>query len=278
MSKSGELVVETDSLTKRYGDFCALDSLSIHVERGQILGFIGPNGAGKTTFLNMVTGYLKPTRGSILFEGRDITALGPRQITRLGICRSFQIPQLFDTLSVRENLMVGVGIVATAAWCAIASFIIFKLIDLAIGLRVDEEQEAEGLDVSFSHATGGAVETPFRERASFAPLGPVKNGSQELYGLDYRTEAIRIGEDEPFHTEVGYWLWDAADGEVMRCFLVPRGSALIAGCVTEPDALPGCWRPYLPRTNTGARGSAPRSSHAAPTRRTSPASATNSAP
>ena len=96
---------------------------------------------------------------------------------------------------------------------------------------------AEGLDVSFSHAKGGAVETPFRERASFAPLGPVKNGSQELYGLDYRTEAIRIGEDEPFHTEVGYWLWDAADGEVMRCFLVPRGSALIAGCVTEPDAL-----------------------------------------
>jgi branched-chain amino acid transport system ATP-binding protein len=62
----------------------------------------------------MVTGYLKPSSGSIHFHGRDITALSPRQITRLGICRSFQIPQLFNSLSVHENLLVGVGIVASA--------------------------------------------------------------------------------------------------------------------------------------------------------------------
>jgi branched-chain amino acid transport system ATP-binding protein len=75
-----------------------------------VVGLIGSNGAGKTTFINMVTGYLKPTSGSIHYDGRDITGMAPRDITRLGICRSFQIPQLFNTLSAYENPLVGVGI------------------------------------------------------------------------------------------------------------------------------------------------------------------------
>jgi branched-chain amino acid transport system ATP-binding protein len=77
-----------------------------------VVGLIGGNGAGKTTFLNLVTGYLKPTSGTVRFQGRDITGLAPRRITRLGICRSFQIPQVFDTLTAYENLLVGLGIVA----------------------------------------------------------------------------------------------------------------------------------------------------------------------
>jgi hypothetical protein len=61
------------------------------------------------------------------------------------------------------------------------------------------------------------------------PFGPVDNGSQRLYGLDYRMAAWRGDEENPFHTEVGYWLWDAAAGQVMRCFMVPRGSTVLAG-------------------------------------------------
>jgi hypothetical protein len=87
----------------------------------------------------------------------------------------------------------------------------------------------EGLDVAFSHSQGKIAETPFRERMTFSPFGPVDNGKQCLYGLDYRTAAWRPGEDVPFHTEVGYWLWDAGAGEVMRCFMVPRGSTVLAG-------------------------------------------------
>jgi hypothetical protein len=86
-----------------------------------------------------------------------------------------------------------------------------------------------GLDVSFVHRHGQVRETRFRERAQFAAFGPVENGRQVLYGLDYRTAAWREGEQDPFHTEVGYWLWDAADGQVMRCFVVPRGSMVLAG-------------------------------------------------
>ncbi|WP_239308209.1 MULTISPECIES: heme-binding beta-barrel domain-containing protein [unclassified Frankia] len=94
----------------------------------------------------------------------------------------------------------------------------------------------EGLDVAFSNAEGRIVETPFRERMSLKPFGPVANGPQVLYGLDYRTAAWRAGEENPFHTEVGYWLWDAVAGQVMRCFNVPRGQSVLAGGTAAPDA------------------------------------------
>ena len=89
-----------------------LRGVGLHVGPGQLVGLIGGNGAGKTTFLNLVTGYLKPTAGTVRFQGRDITGMAPRRITRLGICRSFQIPQVFDTLTAYENLLVGLGIVS----------------------------------------------------------------------------------------------------------------------------------------------------------------------
>lgn len=92
----------------------------------------------------------------------------------------------------------------------------------------------EGLDVSFSHQRGTVAETRFRERASFSPFGPVENGRQVLFGLDYRTAAWRDDDVDPFHTEVGYWLWDAADGQVLRCFVVPRGSMILAGGPARP--------------------------------------------
>ncbi len=116
-------VLEARNVNKNFGAVTAAADISVSITSDTVVGLIGSNGAGKTTFLNMVTGYLKPSTGSIHFEGRDITPLPPRQITRLGICRSFQIPQLFNTLSVFQNLLVGVGIVASAgrAWAGRAA-------------------------------------------------------------------------------------------------------------------------------------------------------------
>jgi hypothetical protein len=94
----------------------------------------------------------------------------------------------------------------------------------------------QGLDVAFLHSKGEVGETPYRERAEFNPFGPVDNGSQSLYGLDYRMSAWRGDEDNPFHTEIGYWLWDGADGQVTRCFMVPRGSTILAGGPALADA------------------------------------------
>ena len=95
----------------------------------------------------------------------------------------------------------------------------------------------EGLDVSYHNADKVVGETGYLEKVDLKPFGPVENGKQVLYGLDYRMAAWRHGEEalNPFHTEVGYWLWDAADGQVMRCFMIPRATVLIAGATCEPE-------------------------------------------
>jgi branched-chain amino acid transport system ATP-binding protein len=100
------VVLETQSLNKHFDGVAAAENVSVSVSEGERVGIIGANGAGKTTFVNMVTGYLKPEAGHIIYRGDDITALEPRDITRLGIRRSFQIPQLFPGLSVLENLLI----------------------------------------------------------------------------------------------------------------------------------------------------------------------------
>ena len=104
-------ILDARGLCKTFGAVTAANEVSAAVEKDSVVGLIGTNGAGKTTFINMITGYVKPDRGSIHYEGRDITQLEPRDIARLGICRSFQIPQLYLSLSVFENMMVGLGIV-----------------------------------------------------------------------------------------------------------------------------------------------------------------------
>ena len=94
----------------------------------------------------------------------------------------------------------------------------------------------QGEDVAYTNETGKIALTPYREHIDFKPFGPVENGAQVLYGLDYRMAAWRGTEDSPFHTEVGYWMWDARDSEVIRCFLIPRGSAIVAGAIVPADA------------------------------------------
>src|SRR5262249_9629510 len=87
-------LLETVGLTRFFGAVRAAENLSVRIDAGEMVGIIGSNGSGKTTFLNLVTGYLKPERGRIFLAGQDTTALPPRLITRLGVARSFQIPQL----------------------------------------------------------------------------------------------------------------------------------------------------------------------------------------
>ena len=94
---------------------------------------------------------------------------------------------------------------------------------------IGEWEGESGLDLSFHNAEGKTGDTKYLEKITMKPFGPVDNGAQHLYGLDYRMAAWRQGEENPFHTEVGYWLWDGDAGEVMRCFMVPRGSTILAG-------------------------------------------------
>jgi branched-chain amino acid transport system ATP-binding protein len=99
-------LLEARGVNKRFGAVVAAADISIAIAAGERVSLIGSNGAGKTTLVNMVTGYLKPDSGRITLEGHDITPLHPRAITRLGVARSFQIPQLYGDLSVLDNMLV----------------------------------------------------------------------------------------------------------------------------------------------------------------------------
>jgi branched-chain amino acid transport system ATP-binding protein len=102
-----DVILETRNLTKEFKGFTAVSDVNLSVQRGHIHALIGPNGAGKTTCFNLLTKFLVPTSGQILFNGNDITAARPAQIARMGIIRSFQISAVFPHLTVLQNVRIG---------------------------------------------------------------------------------------------------------------------------------------------------------------------------
>jgi branched-chain amino acid transport system ATP-binding protein len=104
---SKDFILETRELVKEFKGFVAVNGVNLGVQRGQIHALIGPNGAGKTTVFNLLTKFLIPTKGQIIFNGNDITAEKPSQVARRGIVRSFQISATFPNLTVMENVRIG---------------------------------------------------------------------------------------------------------------------------------------------------------------------------
>jgi urea ABC transporter ATP-binding protein UrtD len=103
------VALEIKNLSKRFGGLQAIDHVNLTFKLWELRCLIGPNGAGKTTLFNLITGRIKPNEGRILFEGKDITRLKPHEISRLGIARKFQVPTVFDDLTILENLGIAAG-------------------------------------------------------------------------------------------------------------------------------------------------------------------------
>jgi len=101
------MLLQLKQVSRSFGGLMAVRGVDLTVQSGEILGLIGPNGAGKTTLFNLITGTFRPTRGSILYEGRDITRLAPHARCRLGIARTFQLVRPFPNLSVLDNVAIG---------------------------------------------------------------------------------------------------------------------------------------------------------------------------
>ena len=100
-------ILELTDLTKRFGGLVAVDSVSLHIRRGEVFALIGPNGAGKTTLFNSVTGLFQPTSGRVVFDGKEITGSKPHEVARQGIARTFQNIRLFDYMTAMDNVRVG---------------------------------------------------------------------------------------------------------------------------------------------------------------------------
>jgi branched-chain amino acid transport system ATP-binding protein len=98
------VILEARDLTQYYGEFRALDGVSLAVDEGECVSIIGPNGAGKSTLINVLTGVLRPTAGTVRFKGKDVRGIGPVALTRLGVARSFQLVHIFPDLTVIETL------------------------------------------------------------------------------------------------------------------------------------------------------------------------------
>jgi branched-chain amino acid transport system ATP-binding protein len=100
-------VLETRGLTRRFGGVEAVSDVSFSIEEGTVLGVIGPNGAGKSTLINLITGHVRPTRGRVMIDGRDVTGQRPWTIAKSRVARTFQIVKPFRNLTVRENVAIG---------------------------------------------------------------------------------------------------------------------------------------------------------------------------
>jgi branched-chain amino acid transport system ATP-binding protein len=105
-------LLSVEHVSRRFGSLIAVNNVSLSLEPGELRAVIGPNGAGKTTFFNMISGFLAPTSGRILFEGEDVTRLLPARRVWRGIARTFQVTEVFPELSVRENLRIAAEVAA----------------------------------------------------------------------------------------------------------------------------------------------------------------------
>ena len=147
------MLLEARDITKTFGSFKAVDTASVTLEQGDILGLIGPNGAGKSTLFNCLTGDLLSTSGKVLFEGQDITNLTPEARASLGLARTFQVPQTFEGMSVLENVMIGAF--------------------LRTSHRAEAEQRARAVlervgMIRLADAPAGSLGTPGRKRLEIA--------------------------------------------------------------------------------------------------------------
>ncbi|MDG6994856.1 MAG: ABC transporter ATP-binding protein [Nitrososphaerota archaeon] len=109
LSSSSKSFLQVTNLTKHFGGLYAIRDVSLSLEEGKIYGLIGPNGSGKSTLVNLITGFIRPNGGRVIFEGKDITARSPHYIANRGISRTFQTPRSFPDLSLEENILVGIS-------------------------------------------------------------------------------------------------------------------------------------------------------------------------
>ncbi len=156
-----DFILQTQKLTKEFKGFVAVDKVNLQVRRGTIHALIGPNGAGKTTCFNLLTKFIKPTSGVILFNGTDITAEAPAQIARRGIIRSFQISAVFPHLTVLENVRVALQRKLGTSfhfWRAESSLDGLNARALELLASVDLEGYAHNVTVELSYGRKRALE------------------------------------------------------------------------------------------------------------------------
>jgi branched-chain amino acid transport system ATP-binding protein len=181
-----DFIIETRGLTKEFQGFTAVSSVDLRVRRGEIHALIGPNGAGKTTFFNLLTKFLIPDRGQILYRGEDITLEKPAEVARRGIVRSFQVSAVFPNLTVLENVRIALQrALATTYhfWRHEASLAILDARVMELLEQVDLQQ----------FAGKRAVELPYGHKRALE-IATTLAMAPELMLLDEPTQGMGLGD------------------------------------------------------------------------------------
>lgn len=182
-------ILETQNLEMKFGAVYAAKDINISINAGEVMGVIGSNGAGKTTFVNMVTGHLTPTSGDIIYRGKNITGGETRDITKLGICRSFQIPQLFPELSVIENMLIALTIAKQERTI---------LFQNAIDQLLEEEAQQILLRFSIDQYANQEIQTLPQGVRKLVDIAMATVAEPELLFLDEPTSGVSADEKMDF--------------------------------------------------------------------------------
>ncbi|MBQ7593185.1 MAG: ABC transporter ATP-binding protein [Synergistaceae bacterium] len=140
--EKSDKVLELENITLKFGGLSAIESLSFEIKRGEIVGLIGPNGAGKTSAFNVISGFYKPTSGSIKFLGKSIGGLSPDEVCKAGMSRTFQNIRLFGHETVLQNVMIGSRVRQNYSWWMTLAPFVFTDV-----LREDGEVKAQALEL-----------------------------------------------------------------------------------------------------------------------------------
>ena len=178
-------ILEVKSITKTFGGVIALDNVSVNVEKNSLLGIIGPNGSGKTTFVNIVSGFVKPDKGSVLFNGKELIGLPPYRVTNIGVGRAFQMVKPFFHLPAYKNIVVPLASPRVKA----SSGGKFGDKD-AVALDVLEEVGFER-DSSVPYKTASVLPHGYLKRLELARLLALKS---EIFVLDELFSGLSIAE------------------------------------------------------------------------------------
>ena len=179
-------LIETQGVSKSYGDFVALDDVSLSISDGELVSIVGPNGAGKTTLVNVLTGLLKPTAGVVRFKGEDIAGIGPVRLARRGLARAFQLVHIFPAMTVAESIAVAVISQTGRSFRLFAS----AKNDKAVHDRVREVAEIFGLETKLNSESRllSQGEKKLLDIASAFALSP------EVILLDEPTSGVSSGD------------------------------------------------------------------------------------
>lgn len=166
-----DAILSVEHVSRRFGSLMALNDLSFEIARGEILGIAGPNGAGKSTLLNVCSGVVQPSSGRVVFEGQAVSGMPAHRFCRIGIARTFQIPQIFSSMTVEENVLTG-AMFGSAT----------HLADAAIRARLDKVMDLTGLS---------------RQRSQPASLADLMTRKRIMLAAALATEPKLLFLDEP---------------------------------------------------------------------------------